>query len=278
MRGLLFSIILIQFCFYNRDVRAQFNDCLQRIELLQLQAFNLTNASEMMRKKSWMFDGVMEAASPSASIYASVNQAVVWKSPTHNERVYFYDNEERPNYVVALLVEDCYKALITAFSENYNRYTLVLEGKLVTTFVIDEVVIEFIEGVKKNFEVRLYLESDKEKFYELISFHPNSGGGNNGTGSGVDPVSGISWSLNGRTLKSTPRVTGTAADEGTVVVDVWVDANGNVTKAIANAAKSNTSNGTLFKMAEEAAHKVKFSALDADKEQIGSIKITFRLN
>jgi outer membrane biosynthesis protein TonB len=105
-------------------------------------------------------------------------------------------------------------------------------------------------------------------------------GGGNGTGVGVGSGSGsgMSWSLSGRTLLNTPKVNGTAPDEGTVSVDIWVDANGNVTKAIANAAKSNTSNGTLFKMAEDAALKAKFNGSSSGNEQKGSIKITFKLH
>jgi TonB family protein len=104
------------------------------------------------------------------------------------------------------------------------------------------------------------------------------GGTGTGTGVGSGSGSGMSWSLSGRTMKSTPKVSGTAPDEGTVTVDIWVDANGNVTKAVANAAKSNTSNGTLFKMAEEAARKAKFDGSPSGNEQKGSIKITFKLN
>jgi hypothetical protein len=105
-------------------------------------------------------------------------------------------------------------------------------------------------------------------------------GGGNGTGNGIGSGSGsgMSWKLDGRSIVNTPKVTGTAPDEGDVMVDIWVDANGVVTKAIANAAKSNTSNGTLFKMAEEAARKAKFSTTVGGKEQMGSIKIKFKLH
>jgi TonB family protein len=105
-------------------------------------------------------------------------------------------------------------------------------------------------------------------------------GGGAGTGNGVGSGSGsgMSWKLDGRTMKSTPKVNGTAPDDGTVTVDIWVDANGNVTKAIANTAKSNTSNGTLFKMAEDAARKAKFDSSPSGNEQKGSIKIPFKLN
>jgi TonB family protein len=102
-------------------------------------------------------------------------------------------------------------------------------------------------------------------------------GGGNGAGNGM----GSKWGLDGlgdRTMVNEPKVNGTAPDEGTVTVDIWVDANGSVTKALANAAKSNTSNGTLFKMAEEAARKAKFSSSPGSSEKKGSIKIRFKLN
>jgi TonB family protein len=106
-----------------------------------------------------------------------------------------------------------------------------------------------------------------------------SGGGNGtGSGPGSGSGSGMSWNLAGRSMLNTPKVNGTAPDEGTVTVDIWVDANGNVTKAIANAAKSNTTSGTLFKMAEDAARKAKFNSSASGNEQKGSIKITFKLN
>jgi TonB family protein len=117
---------------------------------------------------------------------------------------------------------------------------------------------------------------------ESINGHGLLGGGGsaNGTSNGVGSGSGsgMSWSLSERTLVNTPKVNGTAPDEGTVTVDIWVDANGNVTKAIANAAKSNTTSGTLFKMAEDAARKAKFNSSASGNEQKGSIKITFKLN
>lgn len=105
-----------------------------------------------------------------------------------------------------------------------------------------------------------------------------SGGGNGtGVGTGTGGGSGPNWSLAGRQILNNPKVQGNAPDEGTVTVDIWVDKNGNVTKAIANAAKSNTSNGKLFTMAEDAARKAKFNSSAAGNEQKGTIKITFKL-
>ncbi|MFM9006699.1 MAG: hypothetical protein ACKOSR_14555, partial [Flavobacteriales bacterium] len=79
-----------------------------------------------------------------------------------------------------------------------------------------------------------------------------TGGGNGtGTGAGAGSGAGVDWKLDGRSIINKPKVTGTAPDEGTVTVDIWVDAKGAVIKAIATSAKSNSSNGTVFKMAEE---------------------------
>lgn len=106
----------------------------------------------------------------------------------------------------------------------------------------------------------------------------SGGGSGTGVGTGTGGGSGPNWSLAGRQILNNPKVQGNAPDEGTVTVDIWVDANGNVTKAIANAAKSNTSSGTLFKMAEDAARKAKFNSSASGNEQKGSIKITFKLH
>lgn len=110
------------------------------------------------------------------------------------------------------------------------------------------------------------------------------GGSGTGTGPGTGPGSGpgsggmnSSFTLQGRTMSRKPSINETAPDEGVVVVDIWVDTQGNVTKAIANPAKSTTSNGQLYKLAEQAAKKAKFSA-GGQGEQKGIIKITFTLN
>jgi hypothetical protein len=268
MRGLLFTKILTFLSLISIGTQAQFNGCLQKSELLQLQNLDLSNASVLMRAKSWKFDGIKEASSPSESRFSAINQAVVWKSPDGNESIYYFDNEDQANFIIVKLPEECYNTMISGFSEKQNGTTSVYEGKLITTFVSNEVSIEFLEGAKKNFEIRLYANSDKEKFYELISVQTDPNGESGGP----------NWSLSGRSILNNPKVEGTAPDEGTVIVDIWVDANGNVTKAIANAAKSNTSNGTLFKMAEDSARKAKFNSSSSVNEQKGSIKIAFKLH
>jgi TonB family protein len=111
------------------------------------------------------------------------------------------------------------------------------------------------------------------------------GGGNGtGTGTGNGPGSGSGsgggfkdYTLAGRSIRTAPTLSEVAPDEGIVMVDIWVDAAGNVTKAVANAAKSNTSNSQLYTLAEKAAKKAKFNAVGSG-EQKGTIKITFKLH
>lgn len=104
------------------------------------------------------------------------------------------------------------------------------------------------------------------------------GGTGTGVGTGSGSGSGMSWSLSGRTLLNTPRVTGNPRHSGVVVVNIWVDKDGNVVKALADPVKSTTTEGELYRMAEDAARKAKFNSSPAGNEQKGTIKITFKLN
>lgn len=112
------------------------------------------------------------------------------------------------------------------------------------------------------------------------------GGGNGtGTGTGNGPGSGPGsggnfkdYTLAGRSIRTPPTLSEVAPDEGVVSVDIWVDKDGNVTKAIANAKNSTTSNSQLYALAEKAAKKAKFNPSTTMNEQKGTIKITFKLN
>lgn len=111
------------------------------------------------------------------------------------------------------------------------------------------------------------------------------GGGNGsgtgpGNGPGTGPGSGggvTSWKLEGRSMSVKPNLSEKAPEEGTVVVDIWVDSNGNVTKAVQNVVKSSTTSSQLFELAIKAAKKAKFSASNIP-EQKGTITIKFVLN
>jgi TonB family protein len=90
------------------------------------------------------------------------------------------------------------------------------------------------------------------------------------------PGSGISYNLDGRQKKSLPKPEYQSREEGIVVVSIWVDKNGNVTKAISGARGSTTTNAYLLKIAKDAAMKAKFyEKADAPEEQKGTITYNF---
>jgi len=103
---------------------------------------------------------------------------------------------------------------------------------------------------------------------------PNS---NNYQGGGLG--NGTSFSLSGRSLISSPKITDNSQEEGKVVVEIIVDKYGNVVRASPGARGSTTTNSTLYKKAKEAALKTKFDANpNAAEEQKGSMTFIFILN
>jgi hypothetical protein len=100
----------------------------------------------------------------------------------------------------------------------------------------------------------------------------NRSGGEQGTGSGT----GSGFNLHGRSAKFLPVPDYTEQEQGIVVVDFWVDRNGNVTKAIAGSRGTTTSNTSLWEKAQQAALQAKFSVNNnAPKEQKGTITYNF---
>ena len=91
---------------------------------------------------------------------------------------------------------------------------------------------------------------------------------------------GVSFVLNGRSSKYLPKPEYNSPEQGTVVVAITVDREGKVIKAIAGAQGSTTTDGTLKKLATNAALKATFQAnANAPEEQIGTITYKFiRLN
>lgn len=101
-------------------------------------------------------------------------------------------------------------------------------------------------------------------------------GSGKGSGPGKGDGSGPNFSLHGRSAKYIPVPDYTEQDQGKVVVDVWVDKNGNVTKAIAGSKGTTTSNPSLWRKAQQAALSAKFSvSSDAPEEQKGTITYNF---
>ncbi len=104
---------------------------------------------------------------------------------------------------------------------------------------------------------------------------PNATGYDGTGGSG----GGVSFDLGGRSSRSIPRPGSNFRESGTVVVTIYVNRQGNVTRVISGAKGTTTSNAQLRLLAEQAAKQAKFSPKeDAPEEQKGTITYIFELN
>jgi TonB family protein len=106
--------------------------------------------------------------------------------------------------------------------------------------------------------------------------HGDGHGPGDGDGIGPGHDKGISYVMIGRSIKYLPKPIYNSKNEGIVVVDIWVDKKGNVTKAIAGGRGSTTTNQQLWKLASEAAKRATFSVnAKAPEEQKGTITYNF---
>ena len=100
-----------------------------------------------------------------------------------------------------------------------------------------------------------------------------SGKGSGGEGGG----SGISFSLAGRGKKSLPEPTATSSENGSIVVEIRVDQEGNVVFAKAVWKGTTLTDTNLWRRCEQAAKKSKFTAKpDAPELDPGTITYIFR--
>ena len=100
-----------------------------------------------------------------------------------------------------------------------------------------------------------------------------SGKGSGGEGGG----SGISFSLEGRGSTSLPKPTATSTENGTIVVTIMVDQEGNVVSAKAILRGTTLRDTNLWRRCEQAAKKSKFTAKpDAPELDPGTITYIFR--
>lgn len=98
-----------------------------------------------------------------------------------------------------------------------------------------------------------------------------------GTGTGISGNG--KWSLSGRSAKSTAIPNPDRSIEGTVVVKIWVDKDGNVTKAEAGLRGTTITDSYFKRISEQAAMKWKFSPRnDGDEVQTGSITFKYTQN
>ncbi|HXB13598.1 MAG TPA: energy transducer TonB [Bacteroidia bacterium] len=112
------------------------------------------------------------------------------------------------------------------------------------------------------------------------SDHAGNAGDPNGRNPGMSSGNGgMNFSLSGRSLLSHPEPVNVSQDVGTVVVEITVDPNGNVIKAMPGAKGSTTSSAYLFSKAKETALATKFtrSADVNTPEQEGTMSIKFEI-
>jgi len=101
-------------------------------------------------------------------------------------------------------------------------------------------------------------------------------GNDSGIGTGTSDGAGPSFNLHGRYRRSLSMPDYTEKEQGRVVVEIWVDRNGNVTRAIPGFKGSTTVNSSLMQKAREAALSSKFSSNpNAPEEQKGTITYNF---
>lgn len=97
----------------------------------------------------------------------------------------------------------------------------------------------------------------------------------NPIGKGMGESNGMQWSLYGRNVKRLPKPSSDFAQAGKVVVNIQVDAAGNVTNATVGDGTT-VSDRSTQQLALQAARQAKFT--EGDTPQIGKITYTFKLN
>ena len=104
-------------------------------------------------------------------------------------------------------------------------------------------------------------------------------GGSTCVGGNMDSSSPNAYVMAGRSAVKLPTPTYDGNAQGRVVIKVWVDRQGNVTRAEFEPKGSTTTNASLLNHAKEAARKAKFNADEnAPEEQKGSITYTFLMS
>ncbi len=104
----------------------------------------------------------------------------------------------------------------------------------------------------------------------------SQGAGQKGNPVGKGSIGGNVWSLDGRDVKAMPKPSDDFKQEGKVVVQIIVDANGNVVSAQAIDKGSTISDDYTRQLAVKAAYKAKFSFTDRPDKQIGTITYYFK--
>ena len=110
---------------------------------------------------------------------------------------------------------------------------------------------------------------------ENASVSNTAGTKGNPVGKGMGVTNGNHWSLYGRDVKRMPKPSSNFAQAGVVIVNIMVDAAGNVTNATV-ADGTTISDRSTQQLALQAARQAKFT--EGDTPQMGKITYTFKLN
>ena len=95
-------------------------------------------------------------------------------------------------------------------------------------------------------------------------------GGNKGT-------EGIEWGLSGRGLLNSPGISNKSQQEGLVHLEIKVNSNGEVVSVRQKTNKSTTVHPYLVNIAKKYAKSLKFSPKSGTPEQVGFVRINFKL-
>lgn len=136
--------------------------------------------------------------------------------------------------------------------------------------------LERLERVRKEEEaarLKAQATSNKGKEAETIA-EANAMGSLFGNPVGTGSVGGNCWNLAGRNLKALPKPSNNFNQAGKVVVEIRVNAGGNVISA--KQIGGTISDKQTIQLALDAAKKAKFT--EGNSEQIGTITYTFKFN
>jgi TonB family protein len=140
---------------------------------------------------------------------------------------------------------------------------------------------EAAERARKKKEAEAIAKANKfGNLFGKTGTNTQGGGDTQGVGQKGNPIghgtsNGNNWTLSGRGLKGTlPRPSNTFKQEGKVVVQIRVNAEGTVTNATISG--GDVSDKQTQQLALEAARKAKFT--EGDHDQIGTITYIFKLN
>ncbi len=235
--------------------------------------------------------GLIEPSSPPAAVETSIPVPVTSPVKTHEEALLTQDIEEAPEV-----------KKVDPEAERKRQEQIETERRRRAELEAERIRKEQEEAERKRIEAEQKRQADiMNRTRDALSGSKNTGttsqsegiaGGagnqgsptgspdskNRGEGSGLGNK-GVSYNLGGRGSQKLPFPDYNNQVEGKVVVEVFVDRSGKVTRAISGVRGSNTLDEYLLRVAKEAALRTQFDPKpDAPEIQKGTITYNFILN